>query len=477
MLRARAGTWRRRTLTSCAGLALALACGRTDEPHEHYSNATLTAGAGGGVTLPATAGTGNGSAAGPGSSQGGSNGKPSSGGSTAGDADSLAGTGPEAGAGGDGPVVTPPEDDCGEPPVSTATFTRRALREQAADCAVWEYCRFASRANALSSELDGYASAPSPATLESARAAYQHAMEQWSEVELFQFGPLASSNPSANRDEAQGQGIRELIYAWPLSVRQRVEEQVVNRNYESGWKEVFVSARGLFALDYLLYYSGTDTLCAPSSVCGKNWAALDGDELAARKEAYANALGDDIVASVDRLQSAWSPDGGNFRPVLVDATGYMNEPEAMKVIAWSLLYIEREVKDWKLGVPSGHTVNAPVSSAETPYSGLGSTAIAANLRGFQRLFEGCGENGAGLGFDDWLVEAGHPELASDISSALAAARAAAAAYPRFADATPAELESFYQSVKTLTNLLKNDLFGAGSPIGLSLPPGIQGDTD
>jgi predicted lipoprotein len=435
----------------------------------------LTAGAGGGVTSPpATAGGGNGSATGP---QGGSNSKPSTGGSSAAGSDALAGAGPEAGAGGEAPVVTPPEDDCGDPPVSTAAFTRRALREQAADCATWEYCRFASTANALSSELDSYATAPSPATLESARAAYRRAMEQWSEVELFQFGPLASNQLSAGRDVAQGQGIRELIYAWPLVARQRVEEQVANRNYESGWDGVFVTARGLFALDYLLFYPGSDTQCAPGSVCGKNWKALDADEIAARKQAYAGALGDDIVASVKRLQEAWSPDAGNFRPVLVDATGYMDEAEAMKVISWSLLYVEREVKDWKLGVPSGHTVNAPVSSAETPYSGLGTQAIRANLRGFQRLFQGCGEGGAGLGFDDWLVEAGHPELAGDITAALGNALAAADAFPPFPNATPAELEAFYQTVKALTNLLKNDLFGSGSPIGLGLPPGIQGDTD
>jgi predicted lipoprotein len=477
MRRARAGTWRRRTLTSCAGLALALACGRTDEPHEHYSNATVTAGAGGGVTPPATAGSNNGSGASPASSQAGSNSKPSNGGSAAGDADSLAGAGPEAGAGGDGPVITPPEDDCGDPPVSTEAFTRRALREQAADCAIWQYCRFASSANVLSSELDGYASAPSPATLDSARVAYQRAMELWSEVELFQFGPLASNQLTAGRDVAQGQGIRELIYSWPLVARQRVEEQVVNRNYESGWQSVFVTARGLFALDYLLFYAGSDTQCAPSSVCGKNWKALDADELTSRKQAYAAAVGDDIVASVKRLEDAWSPDAGNFRPVLVDATGYMDEPEAMKIISWSLLYVEREVKDWKLGIPSGHTVNAPVSSAETPYSGLGTPAIVANLRGFQRLFQGCGEGGAGLGFDDWLIEAGHPELASDIAQALSNALAAAEAFPPFQNATPAELEALYQTVKALTNLLKNDLFGSGSPIGLGLPPGIQGDTD
>lgn len=455
--------WRRGSLTACAGLALALSCGRTNDPLEHYASTPLTPGAGG-DTPSASGGSGNTAATTAGSSSGGS--------------DSLAGAGPgsDAGAGGEAPVP-PPEDTCGDPPVSTEAFSRRALRAQAADCAIWEYCRFSSVANELSSELDGYASAPSPATLASARTAYLRAIEQWSEVELFQFGPLASSNPSSDRDPEQGQGIRELIYAWPLSVRQRVEEQVVNRNYETSWDGVFVSARGLFALDYLLFYPGSDTQCAANSVCGKNWAKLGEAELALRKQAYAGAVGDDITTSMAKLQSAWSPAEGNFRSVLVDATGYMNEQEAMKAISWSLLYVEREVKDWKIGVPSGHTVNAPVGTGEAPYSGLGTEAIRANLRGFQRLFAGCGPSGGGLGFDDWLIEAGHPELAADIVNALDGAQTAAAEFPRFADATPAQLEAFYQTLRVLTSLLKNDLFGAGSPLGLSLPAGIGSDTD
>lgn len=390
-------------------------------------------------------------------------------------------TGPNAAGaddGGAGPVAPPdPVAVCGDAPASVGPFTKQALRAAAADCAVWHYCRASAVSDALADDLNAYASAPSDDTLGSARAAYARAFEVWSEVELFQFGPYASSSPSAAKDGEQGEGIRELIYSWPLSARLRVEEQVANQNYLNGWDGIFVSARGLFGLDYLLHYGDTDTVCAPTSVCGKNWAKLDESELALRKQAYAAAIGDDLVTRAATLTSAWAEDGGNFRPLLVDATGYPSEQEAMKIIAWSLLYVEREVKDWKLGVPSGHTAMAPVAVAEAAYSGLGTPAIRANLSGFRGLFEGCGAEGAGLGFDDWLIEAGHPELAQDIVNALRDAQAAADAYPAFGSATPAELEALYQTVKVLTNLLKTDLFGAGSPLGLTLPPGLEGDTD
>jgi predicted lipoprotein len=302
-------------------------------------------------------------------------------------------------------------------------------------------------------------------------------MDLWSVNELFQLGPLSSQSESAGKDSYQGQGIRELIYAWPLSARCRVEEQVASRGYTKGMGNVLVAGRGLFALDYLLFYSGSDTACSGTSTTGKAWPGLSEGDVVRGKLDYAAAVGHDIVQQMAVLRAAWSPDGGNFRPRFVDATGYPNEQEAMKVLGWALIYVEHEVKDWKLGLPAGHAASAPVSEAEGAYSDLGTRAIRANLRGFRSLFQGCGAEGEGLGFDDWLSEAGHPELARDIVAAWQTAQAFADGAPPLSQATPAELEAFYQAVKALTDLLKNDLFGAGSPLGLTLPKGVEGDTD
>jgi predicted lipoprotein len=453
------------------GLVLAAACSRTTDPLEHYASENGRAGGGAGDRSSAQGGRAPVGQAGSVSVHGGRAGSAAAGGGT--DAVALAGQG------GDGDVGPLPPSDfgCGEPPVSTEAFSRRALRAAAAECAKWHYCRFESGARAFSEELADYATAPTPEGLARSQAAFATAFDLASVDELFQFGPLASQAESAGKDSYQGKGLRELIYAWPLSARCRVEEQVVQRTYEQNMKGVLVNGRGLFALDYLLFYPGNDTECTPNSTTGKAWPTLTDAELAAGKLDYALALGDDMVRQAQALQGAWAADGGNFTPVFVDATGYPSEHEAMKVLSWALLYIEREVKDWKLGLPAGHTATAPVSVAEAAFSGLQTEAVRQNLRGFRGLFQGCGADGEGLGFDDWLTEAGHGELAQDILSAYAAAQAAADAAPPFGRATPQELEDLYQVVKHLTDLLKNDLFGAGSPLGLTLPKGIEGDTD
>lgn len=411
-------------------------------------------------------GTGGGSVAGASTGGNGS----TAGSTTAGDA----GDGPLAGSG-SGPEPFDPNYGCGDAPVSSADpFLKSALRGAAADCAMWQYCRFEGAATALELQVSSYSDDPSQQNLDRAREALAQAASLWSEVELFQFGPLASNSAAAGKDTVQGKGLRELIHSWPLTARCRVEEQVVTRNYLDGMDGVLISGRGLFGLDYLLNFSGVDTECTPSSVAGKKWAAASPDELAGLKLDYAAALGSDVLANIRTLRARWAPDGGNFRPLFVDATGYRDENQALTIMAWSLLYVEREVKDWKIGVPAGYTATSPVTLPEFPYAGLSTAALRSNLRGFKRLFQGCGNDGTGLGVDDWLNDAGVPDLARDIVNAHQEAQAVVDGFPPLANATQAELEALYSAVKALTDLLKSDLF---SQLGLTLPDGIASDTD
>jgi hypothetical protein len=141
------------------------------------------------------------------------------------------------------------------------------------------------------------------------------------------------------------------------------------------------------------------------------------------------------------------------------------------------VYVEKEVKDWKLGIPAGYTLSSPVSGPETPFAHVGTPALKANLRGFRALFEGCGGGGQGLGFDDWLRSAGHDELSDELLAALSGAEAGLDQLGPLHTASSAQVEAAYQAVRKLTDLLKGDLFGAGSPLNLKLPSSVEGDTD
>jgi len=459
---------KKRTLFTYAALAFA-AC-KTATPDEVF---------GFGASQPGSGGR-SAQAGGP------SGGKPPGGGETAvgGSAPAPvvggeAGEAITAGAAGSGDDLppTPPRDECGPRPVSNGSFTRAALREAAADCAIWHYCEADRAARELDSAVQAHRAAPNDDSLARARDAWRVAMERWSSAELFQFGPAGSKAESAGKDPVQGQGLRDTIYSWPVVARCRVDEQVILKGYESSWAPVQISARGLFALEYALFYGEFDTACSPNSSAGKAWAELAPPAIAAARLDYAAAVGSDVVARIAELQQAFSPEGGNFRQTLIDARGYESEQQALNVIAWSLLYVEREVKDWKVGVPAGLTLTHPVSLPEASFSGVGTSAIRENLRGFRSLFQGCGEHGEGIGFDDWLLDVGQSALAGDMLAALDGAQAAADAFPAMPEASQSDLAALYQALRALTSLLKADFFGPGSSLNLKLPAGVASDTD
>jgi predicted lipoprotein len=368
---------------------------------------------------------------------------------------------------------------CGSRPIASEPFSMRSqLRAAAGDCAIWHYCELENDAAWLAHLVGKYKEAPSESRLERVRDAWREAMASWSSVELFQFGPLSSSVPSAGKDRYQGRNYRDRIYSWPTSARCRVEEQVVGRAYEEdGFARVLISARGLLALEYLLFYEGDDTACAASSGTYAAWTALSVQALRERKLAYAQAVASDVLSLARDLNEAWSASGGDFRSAFIAASGYPDEQEAMNVLGWSLAYVDKELKDWKIGVPAGRTATSPVTGPESPYADAATANWKGNLRGFRSLFQGCGEDGEGLGFDDWLNEAGHDELADDITSAWQNAQTKVDALGPLSQTSEEELVAAHEALRGLTALLKSNLLGAASPLNLKLPATLEGDTD
>jgi predicted lipoprotein len=371
-----------------------------------------------------------------------------------------------------------PLAQCGRRPVSSGEVSRRALREAASECLLWHHCVMQQRASALQESAEMLAARADAASKTQAREAFAQAMLWWSRLELFQFGPAASPTPAAGRDIYQGQSYRDRIYAWPNVARCRVEQAMVDGSYaEAGFDRVPVSARGLHALDYLLFHDGDDTACAEGSPTQEEWLELDAGAVAEMKRQYAAAVAGNVLSLTRELAERWDPEGDDFREEFVSASAYPNEQEAMNVLGWALSYLDHEGKDWKLGVPAGRVLTSPVTEPESPYAGLGRKALLANIAGFRSLFQGCGEDGEGLGFDDWLIAAGHEDLAQDMLAALDEAEAKIASMPPLHAASTAEIDSAYVTLRVLTDMLKGELLGPASPLNLELPATLEGDTD
>jgi uncharacterized protein len=361
--------------------------------------------------------------------------------------------------------------ECGPAPGTAAPFTKQALLGAASDCAAWHACTFQNAATVLRTTVRDQAAAPSDAKRAAAQLAWRGAMNEWSKMELFQFGPVAVKTV----DQYHGRALRSFVHPWPDLNRCQVEAQVVGKGYQQSWDQVFLGGRGLFGVEYVLYYPGADTVCLANSDAAKTWATQTPPQLAQAKNEYAAALVDNIAALALEIRNVWKTDGENFKAKLLAFDGYSSEQETMNVVAWSLLYPEQQVKDLKLGSLAGFQT-AP-NNPETPFARIETDNMRTNLRAFRSLFQGCGEGGQGLGFDDWLVSAGQQQLSQDILAALATAQTAADAFPPFPQATPAQFVDMYNAVKPLSNLLKTSFFGSASPLNLKLPASAASDTD
>jgi hypothetical protein len=104
--------------------------------------------------------------------------------------------------------------------------------------------------------------------------------------------------------------------------------------------------------------------------------------------------------------------------------------------------------------------------------------MADNLVGFRRLFQGCGEDNEGVGFDDWLGAVGAADTAERMLAALDAAEAAVARleppFERALTENQAVALDVHTAVKGITDLLKSEMV---SVLDLELPMGSEGDND
>lgn len=363
------------------------------------------------------------------------------------------------------------KDECGLAPAGKGDFSKQRLLESVAACSTYQVCLFSRAADELNHQVQGYAADPSAESLAVARAAWSHAMSAWALAEPNQFGPVAG----VVTDQYHGRGLGAFIHAWPNQNRCEIDKQVAMRSYEQGFASILPTARGLPALEYLLFYEGSDTGCSTISATGKAWAQLSVDELARGKQDYAQAAADDLSERAQELVNVWSEDGENFGAKLIAHEGYGSQQEALNVVAWSLLYPYNEIRDLQIGPRAG--IGDALLNPVSPYALADTDSIVHNLEAFRALFQGCGEGGAGIGFDDWLKDAGAADLARDILDALQVVEDRAADFPPLHEATIEQATVFYGEIKQLSDLLKGQLFGSGSVLNLKLPAGAASDND
>jgi uncharacterized protein len=382
----------------------------------------------------------------------------------------------------DAGLVSTVMPQCGPRPAPAASFSKAALLESIGQCAQLRYCEFEAYQRDLAQKAAAHAQAPSAASLAAARSAWVFANASWQKAEFFRFGPAASSMDRGGRD------LRDDIQAYPLFDRCRVDEQTVSQRYAAAdFASTLRTGRTLPAIEYLLFYEGLDNGCSSFSSINANqsWSALPEEERRARRRAYADVVARDVDQRARTLVEAWDPAQGNFQRELATAGAgsqvYPRQQDALNAIGTALFYMDRELKDQKVSLPLGLTIECTEGCAdrvESRYAHVSTQSIQANLAGFREVFQGCGPDHVGLGIDDWLASVGAGELANRMLALLDDAEAAAAVLaPALEDEIRGDrpaVELLRAKIKGITDLMKSEM---NSVLDIELPMNLEGDND
>ncbi len=336
----------------------------------------------------------------------------------------------------------------------------------------------------------------------SAQSAWQAAIAIWQRILAAQFGPATE-----NGDLLSGR-----IYSWPDQVstctldRHIVLGQEADYDITSGPRQ----ARGLDALEYLLYNTNLAHTCSSFIPETQSWNALTESERQVQRCAFARLAVEDLVSNADSLNRAWQSYQINFSQAGSEESDFDSATTALNEVTDALFYLDTIVKDRKLAAVLGlNNTRGSCSNTtcvelrESPWSEVSLQAIQNNLLGFKQVFIASlsAQNNnvfEQVGFDYQLAIRNFPDLSqviiSQVDEAIAlidgldqtlnayvtdiedAGLSAACVNASTNVAVSAGLEvcALHGMVKLITDKLKTDFL---TLMTLSLPERVEGDND
>ncbi len=377
---------------------------------------------------------------------------------------------------------------CVDPPshrdVADAAARRILFKNLAERVIAPTYADFARSTTRLAKAADAYATSLADDDLKDARAAFVDAMLIWERAEVFQVGPSAPVSASS----PGGQGFRQQFYAWPKVNRCGISRGLVEQAYkdEASFALLFPDARGLGALEILLFDTGVASGCAKTNsiLVSGAWDNLSADELLARRGLYARSVAADLAARAPALGQAWRKFTRELATAGAGSSLFGVTQDALNALSDALFYLDTETKDMKLATPLGLTESCTgegcLGTFEHPLAKISGQSIRANIEAFRDLFRGLppAPPGAAMaGLRDLLRSVSADKLARDMDALLDASLADIGAVGSLeeavASADPRAMK-VYTDLQSLTDRLKTDFIAV---LALKRPMTAAGDND
>lgn len=374
------------------------------------------------------------------------------------------------GCGGSSSAPSTASDMCDE--LSSDSFSCRTMLQDITAVAQQTASTVSSSLTQLDTDISSYCVAQDAASLKTAQDQWKVTMASVQQMEVMQFAAIASE--------------RDNFYNWPANDTCKVDLQIASGPTLDITK-VVNGRRGLNALEYILFAEDTLASCASTFDAVSGWVAAN--DAAARKQArcdYANVVSADLVSRGGQLQSELSN---------LDLASKLDTLQlAANAVSDALFYIDKQTKDAKLkaALPQASDGEFSAASLESQFAHISKAHLKNNLLAAKAIFTANDQSG----LEDYLIAAGQQSLASnmlatldaalanvdaiegDLFAAVAAATDVAACINATTytatDTDIVKLCALQQSVKTFTDLLKEDFVMV---LAFTKPAAADGDND
>ena len=304
------------------------------------------------------------------------------------------------------------------------------------------YTSFQASASALNDAVVAFNASPDAAKLTALQTAYIAAYKQWQSTSEFDFGPANQANFRVN------------INTYPADIAQ------ITANIDAGTYDpqllANLAAKGLPALDYLLFGLGADNNAI--------LVQFTTDSKAGNRKTYLASLAAEIKTLSTKVLSDWN---GGYKATFLTATG-TDVGSSLGQVVNQLVYDYEILKNFEIGIPAGvQSMGTTLPQKVQAYNAKISLQLTLlHLQAVENLYLGKSAQGDGLGLDDYLVQVnakysdGKP--LNDVIKAqfaIATAKLQALTDPLSDNikTNPAAVTAAYTELQKLTVLLKTDM--------------------
>jgi len=220
-------------------------------------------------------------------------------------------------------------------------------------------------------------------------------------VEGFQFGPQSEGFPDTEMTHLFPYGSSWDCGALGEVVKASKEDDYL---FSSGY-----SPYGLPNMTPLTHSSLVDSFCPDSRVKDEIVEWRKKDRLQRERDIckFTKLVSTESNQRVSRVAKHWDINQGFLAKKILDESYFGSPIATINKISDGLFFLEKELKDERLAVPTGlsncFSTSCPYMSIHR-VSGISIDSVLANLKGFRMLFKGETYNSGkdGFGFDDYL---------------------------------------------------------------------------